>query len=122
DSLNGTFADGPLLVTGVVTGPDRWLEAHVFARMDLGVLDRAGWAPDGMAVSGGLALEAAITGSLDLPEGIGASGTGTLDGLRLDHERWEVPVYLPAGELQLLPRGFAWEQLVAMVGEDRLVT
>lgn len=122
DSLSGTFADGPLLVTGVVTGPDRWLEAHVSARMDLDVLDRAGWAPSGMAVSGGLALEAAITGSLDLPEGIGASGTGTLDGLRLDHERWEVPVYLPAGELRLLPRGFAWEQLVAMVGEDRLVT
>src|SRR5690606_32894202 len=115
-------AGGPFAMSGTLSGPDRWLEGRAEARLSLDLLDRAGVAPRGTGVSGDVTLDLTLAGSLDVPEAIGGVGPGTFDGLRVEHQRVGVPIYVPGGEVGFRGREARWSELAVIVGADRLMT
>ncbi|MEX2467890.1 MAG: AsmA family protein [Gemmatimonadota bacterium] len=122
DAISGTVAGGLFELYGQVTGPDRTLRLEVLARPDLAALDHLGWTPGSAAFSGRVALDVALTGSLLDLNGIGASGRAMIEGLRADHPRFGMPLYVPVGEVSLEGREATWTDLAVMAGVERLET
>jgi hypothetical protein len=121
-SVSGFFADGAFELYGRVAGEDRRVRIEAWARPDLAVLDRLGWTPEWAGFAGSLTVDVVLSGSLDVPERLDLTGTGTVAGLRVDHDRLAVPVYVPSGTVSFQGTDMSWSDVTVMAGPDPLQT
>jgi len=122
-ALTGRFAGGPFDVQGVIVRDDRLTTTLLTsARTDLDALDRLGVLPQGLTLSGSGEIEGRITGSLRAVDSLQATGTITLDGAHVEHQRLAAPIYVPAGVLSIDGRSVRWNALQVLVGSRALTT
>lgn len=122
DSVSGVFAEGSFQLSGTMERESRALSLTARARPDMDALDRLGLVPAGATLSGNADLDVSIVGDLDAAEALEVSGRVTLAGVQAKHPKLEVPLYVPAGTLDLSGRTVTWEDLEVLLGEDHLVT
>ena len=120
--IGGTFAGGPFEMYGRVAGPGREVRIEAWARPDLAALERLGWTPDWARLSGSATLDVVLEGSLLDPERMTLDGTGIVARLRVDHDRFDVPLYVPSGTVALADGGMSWEDVSVLAGPDALQT
>lgn len=121
-AVSGFFADGAFELYGRVAGEDRRVRVEAWARPDLAVLDRLGWTPQWARFAGSLTVDVVLSGSLDVPERLDLTGTGTVAGLRVDHDRIDVPVYVANGTVSFRGGDMFWSDVIVMAGIDPLQT
>jgi hypothetical protein len=120
DSISGRFADGPFELTGAFIGSRRDVVASVVASPDLGALDRLGIASGAATLAGAAYVELSVAGSLERVDSMAVDGTVRLTGMRFEHPRIGVPIYLPAAALRVERAEVVWEELTFLVGEEPL--
>lgn len=121
-AVSGFFADGAFELYGRVAGEDRRVRVEAWARPDLAVLDRLGWTPEWADFAGSLTVDVVLSGSLDVPERLDLTGTGIVAGLRVEHDRLDVPVYVPSGTISFRGGDMFWSDVTVMAGTDPLQT
>src|SRR5680860_1095029 len=78
--------------------------------------------PWARGLSGRASLDVAIEGSASVPDDLRVSGRSGLEGVRAQHPRLSVPIYIPEGEITFEGREARWADLVMMAGLDRIET
>ncbi len=122
DSIAGTFAGGPLQLSGALGRERHALALVVHAQPDLDRLDRLGVLPAGTTVSGNAVLDLSVAGPLGAPDSIQVIGVSRLDGLQAKSARFGVPIYVPQGEVTFVGQDVSWSDLSVLVGRDALTT
>jgi hypothetical protein len=122
DSMIGVFSGGPFELSGTVGRPEGDVTVSVKGYPDIDTLDRLGLSPSRTTLSGDMAVDLSIEGSLGAPEGLSVVGSATVEGLQAKHDRFGVPLYIPRGTATFEGRDATWSQLTVLLGEDRLLT
>ena len=122
NGVGGTFAEGAFELYGRMTGHERAMRMELTARPDLAALRDLGWMPWARGLSGRASLDVAIEGSASVPDDLRVSGRSGLEGVRAQHPRLGVPIYIPEGEITFEGREARWADLVMMAGLDRIET
>jgi len=122
DSIAGSFAGGPLQLSGALGRERHALALVVHAQPDLDRLDRLGVLPAGTTVSGNAVLDLSVAGPLGAPDSIQVIGAARLDGLQAKSDRFGVPIYVPQGEVTFVGQDVSWSDLSVLVGRDALTT
>lgn len=122
DSIAGTFAGGPLRLSGAIGREHRALVLGVHAQPDLDRLDRMGLLPTGTTVSGNAVLDLSVAGPLGAPDSIQVVGEARLEGAQAKSTRFGVPLYVAAGDLTFVGQDVSWADLSILVGRDELTT
>jgi len=122
DSLSGTFADGPFTLSGSIVKDGHALALVIEASPDLDAIDRLGLGPGGSTLAGQTTLAVAMVGSLDALDQLAMTGTAQVTGVRFEHPRLGVPLYVPAAELEMADGDLRWGELTLLVGEEPLRT
>jgi hypothetical protein len=122
NGIGGRFAEGAFELYGRMTGPERAMRMELTARPDLAALRDLGWMPWAGGLSGRASLDVAIEGSASVPDDLRVSGRSGLEGVRAQHPRLGVPIYIPEGEITFDGREARWADLVMMTGVDRVET
>lgn len=122
NAVAGTFAGGAFELYGRATGHDDAMRMELTAWPDLAALHDLGWMSWATELSGRAALDVAVEGSRSVPDSLRVSGRAGLEGLRAQHPRLGVPIYVPEGEITFEGREARWADLVMMAGLDRIET
>jgi hypothetical protein len=122
DSLAGRFAGGPFELSGTIARAAGVAAFVARGAPDLDAFDRLGLLPDGVTLSGDADLYLSVVGPSSSLDSIEVVGVATLMGLRLEHHRLGVPLYVPSGEISFVGREAHWADLTVLVGQDRVTT
>lgn len=122
DSMIGVFSGGPFELSGSVGRAEGDVNVSVKGYPDIDTLDRLGLSPPGTTLSGDMAVDLSIEGSLGAPEGLSVSGSATVEGLQAKHDRFGVPLYVPRGTARFEGEDVIWSELTVLLGEDRFLT
>lgn len=122
DSVVGTFANGPFLLSGALDRETKALEASVVASPDLGALDRLGLAPFGATLAGEAELVMDVAGRLGTSDSLRLNGSVRTTGVRAEHEGMGVPLYGSTVALEVVDSELFWEDVELLVGDDPLTT
>ena len=122
DSIRGSFAGGPLSLTGRFQRGSGAVAVALQAAPDLDALDRLGLTPAGSELAGDAEFDVTVTGVLGEPETMDVVGAAAVRGLQVGHDRVGVPLYVPAASFELSEGELRWSDLTLLAGEESLTT
>ena len=121
DSLQGTFASGPVAASGIMNREARSFRLTLSGSPDLSDLDRTGLAPERVTLAGHADGTLVVSGVFDALDAVSAVGEVRLTGVKFEHEQLGAPLYLPTGVITVDERGLTWPDLPVLVGEESVV-
>ena len=121
-AVSGTFAGGPFELYGRVAGEEPRIRVEAWGRPDLAAFERIGWTPGWARFAGSVTLDVVLSGSLAVPDRLDLTGTGIVAGLRVDHQRLAVPLYVPSGTVSFRGGDMFWTDVTLMAGANPLQT
>jgi len=122
DRFSGTLGGGAFELSGAM---DRASGSFAFlfdASPTLDDFDDLELTPFGVSLAGDVEADVAVAGLVSHLDSVTVTGIVRATGLRAEHDRLGLPIYVPSAELELSDEGVAWSDLEVLVGTEVLAT